>query len=107
VATSSCEAEYIAASAAACQGLWLTRLLAMMKGTEPVKFVLQVDNSSTIALCMNPIYHERSKHIDVKYHHIREHIEDGELYVEHVRTESQLADILTKGLGRVKFIELR
>jgi hypothetical protein len=107
VETSSCEAEYIAASAAACQGLWLTRLLTMMKGTEPVKFVLQVDNSSAIALCMNPVYHERSKHIDVKYHHIREHIEDGELYVEHVRTESQLADILTKGLGRVKFIELR
>ena len=57
-----------------------------------------MDNISAIALCMNPVYHERSKHIDVKYHLIREYIEEEKMSVEHVRTELQLADILTKGL---------
>lgn len=94
VALSSCEAEYVAASAAACQGLWLTRVLAEIRGTEPAKFQLRVDNKSAIALCMNPVFHDRSKHI-------------GKMDVEHVRTELQLADILTKGLGRVKFVEMR
>ena len=107
VALSSCEAEYVAASAAACQGLWLSRLLAEMRGKEPEKFLLRVDNKSAIALCMNPVYHDRSKHIEVRHHFIRECIETRQLDVEHVRIDIQLADILTKGLGRVKFVELR
>uniref|UniRef100_A0ACD6A2Q2 Uncharacterized protein n=1 Tax=Avena sativa TaxID=4498 RepID=A0ACD6A2Q2_AVESA len=107
VAISSCEAEYVAASSAACQGLWLSRLLAEMRGTEPEKFQLRVDNKSAIALCMNPVYHDRSKHIEVRHHFIRECVETGKMDVEHVRTEIQLADVLTKGLGRVKFIEMR
>jgi hypothetical protein len=107
VAQSSCEAEYIAAGAAARQGVWLSHLIATMKGIEPNKFLLRVDNMSAIALIMNHVNHDRSKHIDVKHHYIRECNETGKLYVEHVRTDLQLADILTKGLGRVKFVEMR
>jgi hypothetical protein len=107
VALSSCEAEYIAAGAAACQGVWLSRLLGDLTGRTPEKFKLLVDNKSAIALCKNAVLHERSKHIDTKYHFIRECVEDGQLDVEYVRTEEQLADILTKALGFVRFIELR
>jgi hypothetical protein len=107
VALSSCEAEYIAASAAACQGVWISRLLGDMIGRAPAKFELRIDNKSAIALCKNPVHHDRSKHIDTKFHHIRDSIEAGQLDVDHVRTEEQLADILTKALGFVRFIELR
>jgi hypothetical protein len=62
---------------------------------------------SAIALCKTPVQHGRSKHIDKKFHHIRECIENGELDVDHVSTNGQLADMLTKVLGRTKFIEMR
>jgi hypothetical protein len=107
VAQSSCEAEYIAAGAAACQGVWLSRLLGELTGQAPSKFQLLVDNQSALALVKNPVHHDHTKHIDIKYHYIRSCYEDGMLDVDHVRTEEQLADILTKALGFVRFIELR
>lgn len=107
VSTSSCEAEYVAAAAAACQGVWLNRLVGELIGKEQPKFKLFIDNKSAIALCKNPVHHSRSKHIDTKFHYTREQIEDGVLEVEHVSTEEQLADILTKALGRNKFVEFR
>lgn len=107
VAQSSCEAEYIAAATAACQGLWLSRLLAQLKFSEPEEVTIKVDNQSAISLCKNPVHHDRSKHIDIRYHFIRDCVEEGKIKVEHVRTGEQLADILTKSLGRIKFLEMR
>ena len=107
VALSSCEAEFIAAITAACQGVWVARLLAEITGEELQVPLLLVDNKSAIALCKNPVLHDRSKHIDVRYHFIRECVEDGRMTVDYIRTEDQLADILTKPLGRVRFIQLR
>jgi hypothetical protein len=107
VALSSCEAEYIAASTAACQAVWLSRLLGEVIGTEPKKVKLLIDNKSAIALSRNPVHHERSKHIDIRFHFIRECIEEGKVEVDHIQTEKQLADILTKSLGRTRFVELR
>jgi hypothetical protein len=86
VALSSCEAEYVAASTAACQGIWLNRLVKNLSGRAQPKFKLLIDNQSAIELCKNPVQHGRSKHIDPKYHHIRECIENGELEVDHVST---------------------
>ena len=106
VALSSCEAEYVAA-AAACQGVWLSRLTADIMGTKEATVKLLMDNMSAIALSRNPVHHDRSKHIDTKYHFIRECIEEGKMEVDHVGTVGQLADIFTKSLGRVKFVELR
>ena len=106
VALSSCEAEYVAA-AAACQGIWLSRLIADMLGTKEAIVKLLMDNMSAIALSRNPVHHERSKHIDTKYHFLRECIEEGKVEVDHIGTAEQLADIFTKSLGRVKFVELR
>ncbi|KAM3316432.1 hypothetical protein ACQJBY_034506 [Aegilops geniculata] len=107
VALSSCEAEYIAAATAATQAVWLRGLVSEMLGAERQKVQLKIDNKSAIELSKNPVHHERSKHIDLRYHYIRECVEERKVEVEHVRTEDQLADILTKSLGRAKFMELR
>jgi hypothetical protein len=106
VALSSCEAEYVAA-AAACQGIWLNRLIADMLGTKEMTVKLLMDNQSAIALSKNPVHHDRSKHIDTRYHFLRQCIEEGMVEVEQVGTEEQLADLFTKALGRVKFVEQR
>ncbi|XP_052135136.1 secreted RxLR effector protein 161-like [Oryza glaberrima] len=107
VALSSCEAEYIAATTAACQGVWLSQLLGEINQEELDAFKLLIDNKSAIALSKNPVFHERSKHIATRYHYIRERVEDGSVHVEFVGTEGQIADILTKALGRTRFLELR
>jgi hypothetical protein len=107
VALSSCEAEYIAAGSGACQGVWLARLLKELLGTESGAPVLKVDNKSAIDLSKNPVHHDRSKHIEVKYHFIRECVESGKIILEQISTKDQLADIMTKSLGRVLFQELR
>lgn len=107
VALSSCEAEYIATATEAQQGVWLERLLGDLLNRDPGKVVLNIDNKSAISLCKNPVFHDRSKHIDTRYHYIRNCIEEGTVDVEYISTEDQLADILTKPLGRVKFIEMR
>jgi hypothetical protein len=61
VALSSCEAEYIAAATASCQGIWLARLLAELKGEKPSTITLKIDNQSAIQLSKNPVFHDRSK----------------------------------------------
>jgi hypothetical protein len=107
VALSSCEAEYIAAATAACQGVWLSRLLGELTGKPPATVKLRVDNMSAIELCKNPVHHERSKHIDTRFHFIREKVGEGKVDVEHIGTNGQLADMLTKALSRVKLLEMR
>jgi hypothetical protein len=77
VTLSSYEAEYIAAAAAACQGVWLARLLSELKDAEIKVPVLRVDNKSTISLVKNSVHHDRSKQIDVRYHLIREYEQTG------------------------------
>lgn len=69
--------------------------------------LLKVDNQSAIALCKNPVFHERSKHIDIRYHYVRDCVEEEKIVVEYVRTGAQLADILTKPLPRVRFQEMK
>jgi hypothetical protein len=107
VALSSCEAEYIASANAACQGIWLSRLLGELLNIQAPTVKLLVDNKSAIALSKNPVHHDRSKHIDTRFHFIRDCVDKGEVDVDHVGTRDQLADILTKALGRVRFLELR
>jgi hypothetical protein len=68
---------------------------------------MKIDNESAIALSRNPVFHDRSKHIDVKFHYIRECIEENRVQLQSIKTEEQLADILTKALGRDRFCELR
>jgi hypothetical protein len=107
VALSSCEAEYIAAATATCQGVWLLRLLADLLDVEASAPVLRVDNKSAISLIKNPVHHDRTKHIDIKYRYIRECAERGLIDVQFIGTTEQLGDIFTKALGRLKYDELR
>ncbi|GJT51189.1 hypothetical protein Tco_0977346, partial [Tanacetum coccineum] len=107
VALSSCESEFMAATRAACQALWLKRLHSELTGWEEKRITLKVDNISAIALVRNPVFHGRSKHIDIRYHFIRECVENGHINVEHVSGELQRADILTKALPRLKFVTMR
>ena len=82
-------------------------MLAELVGGAVLASKLKVDNKSAIALMKNPVHHDRSKHIDVKFHFIRECCDRKLIDVEFVGTEVQLGDILTKALGRVRFQELR
>jgi hypothetical protein len=107
VALSSCEAEYIAATTASTQALWLARLLGDLLGRDAEAVELRVDSKSALALAKNPVFHERSKHIRVKYHFIRSCLEEGSVRANYINTQDQLADFLTKSLGRVKFQEFR
>ncbi|GJY40225.1 ribonuclease H-like domain, reverse transcriptase, RNA-dependent DNA polymerase [Tanacetum coccineum] len=107
VALSSCESEFIAATAAATQALWLKRLPSKLTHSQEEKVTIQVDNKSAIALMMNPVFHGRSKHIDTKYHFIRECVEKEDIQVEFINGEYQKADILTKALPKIKFLTMR
>ncbi|GJU24278.1 hypothetical protein Tco_1162899 [Tanacetum coccineum] len=64
------------------------------------KIPMYCDNKSAIALCCNNVQHSRSKHIDIRFHFIKEHVENGVIELYFVNTEYQLADIFTKALGR-------
>ena len=68
---------------------------------------MKIDSESAIQLSKNPVFHDRSKHIDVRYHYIRECVEENRVKLESVGTVEELADILTKALGRERFCELR
>nr|GEZ33437.1 ribonuclease H-like domain, reverse transcriptase, RNA-dependent DNA polymerase [Tanacetum cinerariifolium] len=79
VALSSCESEFIAATAAATQALRLKRLLSRLTHSDEEKITILVDNKSAITLMKNPVFHGRSKHIDPKYHFIRECVERDDI----------------------------
>jgi hypothetical protein len=106
VAMSSCEAEYIEAFAASAQALWLARLLGDLLGRDTGVVELRVDSQSALALAKNPVFHERSKHIRVRYHFIRDCLAEGSIKTRYISTKDQVADLLTKLLGRIKFLEL-
>jgi hypothetical protein len=107
VALSSCEAEYIATTTAATQALWLSRMLAEFLGRKVDVVELKVDSKSALALAKNLVFHKRSKHIRIKYHFIRNCLEDGSTKASHIANTDQLANILTKSQGKSKFQEMR
>jgi hypothetical protein len=85
----------------------MARLLGELLGREPKVVELKVDSKSALALASNPVFHEHSKHIELRYHFIRNCLAKGTVSATYINTVDQLADILTKALGRVKFQELR
>ncbi|XP_074361468.1 secreted RxLR effector protein 161-like [Apium graveolens] len=107
VALSSCEVEFMVATAAACQAIWIRNVLNQITDEEVGPVVLFVDNKSAIDLAKNPVFHGRSKHIHVRYHFIRECVEWGEIILKHVSSECQKEDILTKAMTTLKFEKMR
>jgi hypothetical protein len=106
VALSSCEAEYIAASTASTQAIWLVRLLSDLLDRDTRAVELRVDNKSALPLAKNLIFHERSKHIRVRHHFIRGCLEEGSIKSGYINTKNQHVDMLTKPLRRIRFLEL-
>ena len=106
VALSTAEAEYIAAGSCCAQILWLKQQLSdygLGLGCIPIR----CDNTSAINLTKNPIMHSRTKHIDIRHHFLRDHVQKGEVKLEFVDTHDQLADIFTKPLAREPFFKIR
>ena len=107
VALSSTEAEYIALCLATQQVVWLRKLLSSIDFKQSEATVLYEDNQGTIALSKNPKSHSRTKHIDIKYHYVREAVDKKDTVLIYCTTEKMVADILIKGLAKPKFEELR
>ena len=109
VSLSTTEAEYIAASNAVKEVLWLMQLLNDIDESEQAKKPISIfiDNQSAIKLVKNSEFHNRSKHIDVRYHFIREKFEKGDIVPEYVESENQEADIFTRNLPKAKFEYIR
>ncbi|RDX69180.1 hypothetical protein CR513_51742, partial [Mucuna pruriens] len=98
VTLSTCEAEYVAATSCTCQAIWLRRLLKEFNMNQEESTKIHIDNKSAQILAKNSVFHERSKHIDTRYHFIRECIVKKEVELVHVKTQDQVADIFTKPL---------
>lgn len=102
IALSSAEAEYVSLSEAAAEAIFLRRLLSEISGQTVEAIPLFTDSQSAMAIAKNPCFHQRTKHIDVRYHFVREAIECGEIIVKYRETERMIADVLTKALPRKK-----
>ena len=102
VALSTCEAEYMALVATTQEALFLKTLVKDfgLSCTEPIQ--LHGDNQGAISLVKNPVTHEKSKHIDIKFHFIREKFSEGLIEVDHVPTGDNVADVMTKPPTKVK-----
>ena len=103
MALSSAEAKYMAASLAACEAIWMRKILVGLFDSHLEPTVIYCDNQSCIKLSANPVFHDRSKHIDIRYHHIRDCVQQRIMLLSYIPTENQDADILTKALTRRKF----
>ena len=104
VALSSTEAEYMALTATIQEGLWLSQIKAELDVQSDSKEIhIRADNQSAIALS-NEGYRARSKHIDVRHHFIREHVESGRVILKHIGTEDMAADFLTKPVPKTKHL---
>ncbi len=108
IALSSLEAEYIALCTCAQEATYLRELLKSVdpdlvaKPTE-----VKEDNQGCIAIALNPVHHSRTKHIDVKFHYVRQCLQRRYISVSYCPTEFMIADLLTKPLQGQKFIALR
>jgi hypothetical protein len=100
VALSSTEAEYIAASNAGKEALWLRRLLTDLSIDSTQPTTLHVDNQSAIAISKNPEFHDRTKHIELRHHFFRQLVDEKDIDPTYLPTGEQIADALTKGLSR-------
>ena len=92
---------------ACCEAVWLRKLFSELFGLVLDTTVILCDNQSGIRMNENPVFHDRSKHIDIRYHFIRDMVQRGAVRLDHIGTDEQVADILTKPLGKVKFLTFR
>ena len=103
VALSTAESEYVMACLASCEVEWLRKILSYLFDLQLDATCIHCDNQSCVKLSENPVFHDKSKHIEIKYHYIRDILQRGAVKLQYVVTNEQIADVLTKSLARVKF----
>ena len=106
IATSTAEAEYVAAGSCCAQILWMRQQLrdyGTILGPTPI----HCDNQSALAMTQNPVLHSRIKHIDIRYYFLRDHVQKKDISMHFIGTDKQLADIFTKALNEQRFLTLR
>lgn len=102
VAVSSTEAEYIALSTTVKETLWISQFIHELTNIDMQPVQIYCDNTSTIKLAKTDAYRERTKHIDVRFHHIRDNIEKRQIAIDFISTQDMVADVLTKALSGTK-----
>eukprot|EP00253_Pinus_taeda_P029527 PITA_29527 len=107
VALSSVEAEYMAANLASCEAIWLCKMLFGLFGQPLRPSVIYCVNQSCIKLTENPVFHDRSKHIKIKYYFIRDYVQKGAVKLEYIPIDEQVVNILTKALPPGKHVYFR
>ena len=104
---SSAEVEYRSTASTTCEILWLLYLLKDLHVSHNKPALMYCDNQVALHIAANPVFHERSKHIEVDCHIVRNRVLDGTIKTFHVNSKNQLADIFTKALGMDKFLRLQ
>jgi hypothetical protein len=105
VTVSTTESEYIALGECAKEALWLRKLIVDFYGELNTPTILREDNQSTIFVATNNANSQRTKHIDNQYHFVRDRIRSNEIKLVHVATGENIADLFTKPLGKIKFMQ--
>ncbi|KAL7646982.1 UNVERIFIED_CONTAM: hypothetical protein RMT77_002239 [Armadillidium vulgare] len=105
VALSTCEAEYMALTCCIQEAKFLRQLLSDMQGFNKESVIVNVDNQGAISLAKNLIHHQRSKHIDIRYHFIRNEIQNDIVDLKYVKSEDNVSDIFTKPVSKSRLIK--
>ena len=103
VSLSTAEAEYVALSLCNQEVLWMKSLLLEMKTKIDIPVIVYEDNQSAIAIAKYEGYQSRAKHIDIRYHFVRDQVKNKIIQLEYIETKLQLADFLTKAISTKKF----
>ncbi|KAJ9542160.1 hypothetical protein OSB04_028666 [Centaurea solstitialis] len=105
VSTSTAEGDYVSAGSCCTQVLWMRNQL-LDYGFQLSKIPIFCDNTSAIAIASNPVLHSKTKHIEIRYHFIRDHVMNGDVELHFIPTEYHLANLFTKHLDEKRFNQL-